>query len=62
LFLPADGQQRGVKRTATDVVGFASATAYRGTFADGFAAVLPCYWIYAEVGAELVKRGSPNPR
>jgi thiaminase/transcriptional activator TenA len=38
------------------------ATAYRGTFADGFAAVLPCYWIYAEVGADLVKRGSPDPR
>jgi thiaminase/transcriptional activator TenA len=38
------------------------ATAYGGTFADGFAAVLPCYWIYAEVGAELVKRGSPDPR
>ena len=37
------------------------ATAYRGTFADGFAAVLPCYWIYAEVGAELLKRGSPDP-
>jgi thiaminase/transcriptional activator TenA len=38
------------------------ATAYRGTFADGFAAVLPCYWIYAEVGAQLVERGSPDPR
>src|SRR5258708_777526 len=38
------------------------ATAPRGTFADGFAAVLPCYWIYAEVGAELVGRGSPDPR
>ena len=38
------------------------ATAYRGTFAEGLAAVLPCYWIYAEVGADLVKRGSPNPR
>ena len=30
--------------------------------ADGFAAVLPCYWIYAEVGAELAKLGSPDPR
>ena len=38
------------------------ATAYRGTFADGLAAVLPCYWIYAEVGAQLVDRGSPDPR
>jgi thiaminase (transcriptional activator TenA) len=38
------------------------ATTYGGTFAEGVAAVLPCYWIYAEVGAELVKRGSPDPR
>lgn len=38
------------------------ATAYGGSFADGVAAVLPCYWIYAEVGAALVERGSPDPR
>ena len=38
------------------------ATAYDGSFADGLAAVLPCYWIYAEVGAELLDRGSTDPR
>ena len=38
------------------------ATAYGGSFADGLAAVLPCYWIYAEVGAALVARGSPDVR
>lgn len=38
------------------------ATVYDGGFADGLAAVLPCYWIYAEVGAELVHRGSADPR
>lgn len=38
------------------------ATAYDGGFADGLAAVLPCYWIYAEVGAELAQRGSPDAR
>lgn len=32
-----------------------------GTFAEGLAAVLPCYWIYQEVGRELVKKGSPKP-
>jgi thiaminase/transcriptional activator TenA len=36
------------------------ATAHRGTFAEGLAAVLPCYWIYAEVGKELKKTGSRN--
>ncbi|MDY6999516.1 MAG: thiaminase II [Actinomycetota bacterium] len=38
------------------------ATAYGGSFADGLAAVLPCYWIYAEVGAELAARGSTDAR
>jgi len=33
-----------------------------GSFAEGVAAVLPCYWIYWEVGQELVQRGSPDPR
>lgn len=38
------------------------ATAYGGTFAEGLAAVLPCYWIYQRVGAALVSQGSPDPR
>ena len=51
-----------VAPTTLAYTSYLLATAHRGTFADGFAAVLPCYWIYAEVGAELVKRGSPDPR
>lgn len=31
---------------------------HTGAFADGLSAVTPCYWIYAEVGKELKKRGS----
>ncbi len=31
-----------------------------GTFSEGLAALLPCYWIYWEVGKELVKRGSKD--
>jgi thiaminase/transcriptional activator TenA len=38
------------------------ATVHGGSYAEGVAAVLPCYWIYWEVGKELVKRGSPDPR
>ena len=38
------------------------ATAYAGSFADALAAILPCYWIYAEVGAELLARGSTDGR
>jgi thiaminase/transcriptional activator TenA len=36
-------------------------TAIRQPFAYGLAAVLPCYWIYLEVGKELKKKGSKNP-
>jgi thiaminase/transcriptional activator TenA len=32
-----------------------------GSFAEAVAAVLPCYWIYARVGAELLAKGSPDP-
>ncbi len=37
------------------------ASAYGGSFAEALGAVLPCYWIYREVGSELLTRGSPNP-
>lgn len=33
-----------------------------GSFPDGVAAVLPCYWVYAEVGNALLIRSSPDPR
>ena len=33
-----------------------------GSYAEGVGAVLPCYWIYWEVGKELARRGSPDPR
>ncbi|MCC6224483.1 MAG: thiaminase II [Thermoleophilia bacterium] len=35
--------------------------AYGGTFAEAVGAVLPCAWIYLEVGKELVRAGSPHP-
>ncbi|MBV9381125.1 MAG: thiaminase II [Streptosporangiaceae bacterium] len=38
------------------------ATARGGSYAEGVGALLPCYWIYWEVGRELVLRGSPDPR
>lgn len=37
------------------------ATAALGSVADGVAAVLPCYWLYARAGAALVRVGSPDP-
>lgn len=37
------------------------AVAYGGSFVELLGAVLPCYWIYCEVGKELSERGSPDP-
>ena len=37
-------------------------TARGGSYAEGVGVVLPCYWIYWEVGKELVRRGSPDLR
>ncbi len=37
------------------------ATAYGGSFDELLGAVLPCYWIYREVGQSLLERGSPDP-
>ncbi|MBS1694858.1 MAG: thiaminase II [Actinobacteria bacterium] len=51
-----------VSPTTRAYTSYLLATTYGGSFADGLAAVLPCYWIYAEVGAVLVKQGSPDPR
>lgn len=37
------------------------AVAYGAPFHEALAALLPCYWIYWEVGKELTHAGSPNP-
>ncbi|MEM3073320.1 MAG: thiaminase II [Nitrososphaerales archaeon] len=37
------------------------AVALSAPFHDTLAALLPCYWIYWEVGKELEKQGSKNP-
>ena len=37
------------------------AVAHGGPFHEAVAALLPCYWIYWEVGKELTRAGSPNP-
>jgi thiaminase (transcriptional activator TenA) len=37
------------------------ACVYGGSFPEPLGAVLPCYWIYWEVGKALLQRGLPNP-
>jgi thiaminase/transcriptional activator TenA len=58
----ADLEAVPVAPTTRAYTSYLLATAYGGTFAEGLAAVLPCYWIYAEVGRELIAAGSPEPR
>jgi thiaminase/transcriptional activator TenA len=36
------------------------AVAYGGSFPEALGALLPCYWIYWEVGKQLGERGSPD--
>jgi len=37
------------------------AAGHGGSFPEALGAVLPCYWIYWEVGKVLLERGSPDP-
>ncbi|RAG82503.1 thiaminase II [Streptacidiphilus pinicola] len=36
------------------------AVAHGGSYAEAVGAVLPCYWIYARVGAHLLEKSSPD--
>ena len=47
--------------TTVAYTSYLLAAAHGGSYAEGLAAVLPCYWIYREVGQELLRRGSPDP-
>jgi thiaminase/transcriptional activator TenA len=53
----------GVQEAPTTLAytSYLLATTFNGSYAEGVGAVLPCYWIYAEVGKHLLERGSPNP-
>jgi thiaminase/transcriptional activator TenA len=54
--------QSPVMPTTRAYTSYLLATAYGGTFAEGLAGILPCYWIYARVGTALAERGSSDPR
>lgn len=58
---PAIAAQTNMAPTTAAYTNHLLATAHSGAFAEGLAAMLPCYWIYWEVGKELVKKGSKNP-
>jgi thiaminase (transcriptional activator TenA) len=47
--------------TTLAYTSFLLRTATLGDYPEVLGAVLPCYWIYWEVGKALLKRSSPNP-
>ena len=48
--------------TTLAYTSFLLRTAALGDYPEVLGAVLPCYWIYREVGKALLERGSPEPR
>lgn len=52
----------GATPTTRAYTSYLLATAYGGSFAEGLAAILPCYWIYERVGNALLASGSPDSR
>lgn len=58
---PADVDAVGAGPTTTAYMSYLIATATTGSYAEGVAAVLPCYWIYRDVGRELATASSPDP-
>src|ERR687893_215133 len=47
--------------TTLAYTSFLLRTATLGDYPEVLGAVLPCYWIYWEIGKALLERGSPNP-
>jgi thiaminase (transcriptional activator TenA) len=50
-----------VAPTTRAYVSYLMANVLGGSYAEAVGAVLPCYWIYARVGEELLTTGSPDP-
>lgn len=57
----ADVDAAGSKPTTTAYMSYLTAVCATGSYAEAVAAVLPCYWIYRDVGHELLARSSPDP-
>jgi len=59
---PEDVAATPLAPTNAAYTSYLLAVAYGRPFHEAVAALLPCYWIYWEVGKELSRRGSPSPR
>jgi thiaminase (transcriptional activator TenA) len=56
-----DVHRTPVAPTCLAYTNYLLATAYGGSFPEVLGAVLPCYWIYWEVGKALLEHGSSDP-
>jgi thiaminase/transcriptional activator TenA len=56
-----DVDQTTARPTTLAYTSYLLKTASLGDYPEVLGAVLPCYWIYWEVGKALLERGSPNP-
>jgi thiaminase/transcriptional activator TenA len=59
---PAAAADAELAPTTLAYTSYLIATATGASYGEGVGAVLPCYWIYWEVGKHLLERGSPDPR
>ncbi len=57
-----EAEKTGASPTTLAYTSFLLRTAALGDYPEALGAVLPCYWIYREVGKALLEHGSPNPR
>lgn len=57
---PEDVAATPLAPTNVAYTSYLLAAAYGAPFHEAVAALLPCYWIYWEVGKELERRGSPD--
>ena len=58
---PSAVDESGAGPTTTAYTSYLLGSCATGTYAEAVAAVLPCYWVYRDVGRELLARSSPNP-
>jgi len=58
---PSIAEDTPASPTCTAYTSFLLRSVAFGERHEALGAILPCYWIYWEVGRELVRRGSPDP-
>nr|WP_225364812.1 thiaminase II [Secundilactobacillus silagincola] len=56
---PAEIASTPIAPTAYNYVNHMYAELYRGTPQQAIAGLLPCYWLYNQIGQQLVAKGSP---